>query len=290
MKRPNVRRITLVAVSTAAMIASFSTTVLAVDQRTDLLRPNAKNFSHPTVIDNKWMPLKAGMQFNYEGVTVDDEGKRVPWGVIQIVTDLVKNINGIDTVVMWDRDYQNGRLEESETYFRAQDDQGNVWHFGEVKEVYDEDNKLIGAKTWMEGRLGARAGIMIPGAPAVGTPSISQGLALGVYKWDDRFQVRKVGEKVTVPAGTFENVLVVEEWSQPELAKGAQQLKYYAPGIGYVSVGWEGHDPTKETLELVKMTQLDAQEMDRVRAEVLELENRSYLYGRETRPLRRRGE
>ena len=131
---------------------------------------------------------------------------------------------------------------------------------------------------------------MIPGAPAVGTPSISQGLALGVYKWDDRFQVRKVGEKVTVPAGTFENVLVVEEWSQPELAKGAQQLKYYAPGIGYVSVGWEGHDPTKETLELVKMTQLDAQEMDRVRAEVLELENRSYLYGRETRPLRRRGE
>ena len=290
MKRPNVRRITLVAVSTAAMIASFSTTVLAVDQRTDLLRPNAKNFSHPTVIDNKWMPLKPGMQFNYEGVTVDDEGKRVPWGVIQIVTDLVKNINGIDTVVMWDRDYQNGRLEESETYFRAQDDQGNVWHFGEVKEVYDEDNKLIGAKTWMEGRLGARAGIMIPGAPAVGTPSISQGLALGVYKWDDRFQVRKVGEKVTVPAGTFENVLVVEEWSQPELAKGAQQLKYYAPGIGYVSVGWAGNDPTKETLELVKMTQLDAQEMDRVRAEVLALENRSYLYGRETRPLRRRGE
>jgi len=83
------------------MIASFSTTVLAVDQRTDLLRPNAKNFSHPTVIDNKWMPLKPGMQFNYEGVTVDDEGKRVPWGVIQIVTDLVKNINGIDTVVIW---------------------------------------------------------------------------------------------------------------------------------------------------------------------------------------------
>ena len=290
MKRPNVRRITLVAVSTAAMIASFSTTVLAVDQRTDLLRPNAKNFSHPTVIDNKWMPLKPGMQFNYEGVTVDDEGKRVPWGVIQIVTDLVKNINGIDTVVIWDRDYQNGRLEESELYWRAQDDQGNVWHFGEVKEVYDEDNKLIGAKTWMEGRLGARAGIMILGAPAAGTPSISQGLALGVYKWDDRFQVRKVGEKVTVPAGAFENVLVVEEWSKPELAKGALQLKYYAPGIGYVSVGWAGNDPTKETLELVKMTQLDAQEMDRVRAEVLALENRSYLYGRETRPLRRRGE
>src|SRR5438105_11479869 len=171
-----------------------------------------------------------------------DEGKKIPHKVIQIVTDLVKDINGIETVILWERDFTEDRLEESELVFRAQDDQGNVWHFGEVKEVYDEDNKLIGAKTWMEGRLGARAGIMIPGAPAAGTPSISQGLALGVYKWDDRFQVRKVGEKVTVPAGAFENVLVVEEWSKPELAKGALQLKYYAPGIGYVSVGWAGND------------------------------------------------
>src|SRR6266403_2663084 len=213
MKRPNVRRITLVAVSTAAMIASFSTSVLAVDQRSDLLQVNAKNFSHPTVIDNKWMPLKPGTQWNYEGWTVDDEGKRIPWGVIQIATDLVKNINGIDTVVMWDRDYQNGRLEESETYFRAQDDKGNVWHFGEVKEVYDENDKLIGAKVWMDGVLGARSGIIMPAKPAVGTPSFSQGFAKGVYNWDDRGQVRKVGEKGTVLAGTYKDVLVIEEWS-----------------------------------------------------------------------------
>jgi hypothetical protein len=286
----NVRRIDLVAVSTAAMIVSFSTSVLAADQRADLLQVSAKHFSHPTVIDNKWMPLKPGTQCNYEGWTVDDEGKREPWAVIQIVTDLVKNINGIDTVVIWERDYQNGRLEESELAWRAQDDRGNVWHFGEVKEVFDEDNKLMGVKTWMEGRLGARAGIMMPGAPVLGTPSVSQGFARGVYKWDDRGQMRKVGETVTVPAGTFKNVLVVEEWSRGELAKGALQLKYYAPDVGYVSVGWEGNDPTKETLELAKVTQLNAQEMDQVRAEVLALENRSYLYGRETRPLRRRGE
>jgi hypothetical protein len=275
---------------TAAMVSGYCTTALAADQRTDLLRVNAKNFSHPTVIDNKWMPLKPGTKWTYEGVTVNDEGKQEPWGVTMIVTDLVKNINGIDTLVIWDQDIKNGRIEESELYWRAQDDQGNVWHFGEVKEVYDEDNKLIGAKTWMEGRLGGRAGIMIQGAPTVGTPSVSQGLAIGVYKWDDRFQVRKVGEKMKVPAGAFDNVLVVEEWSAPELVKGALQLKYYAQDVGYISVGWEGNDPTKETLDLVKMTQLDAQEMDRVRAEVLALENRSYLYGRETRPLRRRGQ
>jgi hypothetical protein len=290
MKRLNAPQLNLVAALTAAMIASYSTSALAVDHQTNLLWPNPRNFSHPLVIDNKWLPTKPGTQMTYEGQTINDEGKPEPWGVIQVVTDLVKNINGIDTVVVWDRDYENGRLTESETYFRAQDDQGNVWHFGEVKEVYDEDNKMIGAKTWMEGRLGARAGIMITGAPAAGTPSVSEGLALGVYKWDDRHQVRKFGEKVTVPAGAYDNVLVVEEWSEPELRKGALQLKYYAPNVGYVFVGWEGNDPTKETLGLAKITQLDAQEMERVRAEVLELENRSWLYGRQTRPLRRRGE
>ena len=290
MKPSNARRLNFAAVLTAAMIASFSTSVLAVDQRKDFLQPDLKNFSHPLVIDNKWLPHKPGMELDYEGVTINDEGKQEPWGVIQIATDLVKNINGIDTMLMWDRDFANGRLVESETYFRAQDDQGNVWHFGEVKEVYGEDNKMIGAKTWMEGRLGARAGIMVPAVPIPGTPSISQGEALGVYRWDDRVQVLKLGQKMTVPAGTFDNVLVVEEWSQPELKKGAWQYKHYAPNVGYIYVGWGGNDPTKETLELVKMKQLNAQEMDWARAEALALENRSWLYGRVTRPLRHRGE
>jgi len=35
--------------------------------------------------------------------------------------------------------------------FRAQDDKGNVWHFGEVKEVYDENDKLIAPRSgWTE--------------------------------------------------------------------------------------------------------------------------------------------
>ena len=95
------------------------------------------------------MPLKPGQQVVYEGWTIDDEDKKVPHKVIHIVTDLVKEINGIETVVLWERDIVNGKLEESELAFRAQDDKGNVWHFGEVKEVYDENTKLIGAKVWM---------------------------------------------------------------------------------------------------------------------------------------------
>lgn len=284
----NLSKVRVVSVAIAAMAAGLTSPVFAMDDRTDLLEIDAKNFTRATVIDNKYMPLKPGSQAVYEGWTVDDEDKRVSHKVIHIVTDLVKVINGVETVVIWERDIKDGKLEESELAFRAQDNKGNVWHFGEVKEVYDENVKLIGAKVWMAGRLGARAGIIMPGKPVEGTPSFSQGFATGVYKWDDRGQVRKVSEKVTLAAGTFEDVIVIEEWSKGERAQGALQTKYYAPGIGYVKVGFEGNDPVKETLELTKESQLSAQEMDKARAEALEVEERSSYYGRTTQPPRRR--
>ncbi len=282
-------RVQIIGVAIAAMVAAhFASSVLAADNRTDLLEVDAKNFSRPTIIDNKYMPLKPGMQLVFEGWTIDDEDKKVPHKVIDVITDLVKDINGIETVIIWERDIVNGKLEESELAFRAQDDKGNVWHFGEVKEVYDENGKLVGGKTWMQGRLGAKAGIIMPAKPAVGTPSLSQGFATGVYKWDDRGQVRKVGEKVTVPAGTFKDVIVIEEWSSGERKKGALQLKYYAPGMGYVKVGFEGDDPVKETLELTKVSELAAKEMDEARAEALMVEERNHYYGRTTQPPKRR--
>jgi uncharacterized protein YbaA (DUF1428 family) len=278
----------IIAAPIAAMVAGFASRVLAVDNRTDLLQVEAKNFTRSTVIDNKYLPHKPGTQQVYEGWALDDEDKRVPRKVIDIVTDLVKEINGIETVIIWERDIVDGKLEESELAFRAQDDKGNVWHFGEVKEIYDEKGKLRGAKVWMDGRLGAKSGIMMPGKPAVGTPSFSQGYAKGVYRWDDRGQVRKVGERVTVPAGTYKDVVVIEEWDSGERKKGALQLKYYAPSVGYIKVGYEGDDPVKEVLELAKESKLTAKEMDEARAEALLVEERSYYYGRDTKPPRRR--
>ncbi len=32
---------------------------------------------------------------------------------------------------------------------------------------------------------------------------------------------------------------------------GAFQLKYYARGVGNISIGWTGDDPNKETMDLV---------------------------------------
>jgi hypothetical protein len=281
-------KVEIIGVAIAAMAASFASSVFAVDDLTDLLEFDPKKFSRPTVIDNKYMPLKPGMKHVYEGFTIDEEDEKVPHKVVQIITDLVKVVHGVETVVGWEVDIVNGRLEESELWFRAQDDEGNVWHFGEVKEVYDENLMLVGAKVWLDTFLGAKSGIIMPGKPAEGTPSVSQGLAVGVYKWDDRGQVRKLGETVTVAAGTFKDVLVIEEWSSSERAMEALQLKYYAPNVGYIQVGFEGDDPVKETLELTEESKLSAKEMDAAREEALKVEERSYFYGRDTKTAKRR--
>jgi hypothetical protein len=70
---------------------------------------------------------------------------------------------------------------------------------------------------------------------------------------------------------------VLEEFNAEE--PDAFQLKYYAPGMGVVRVGWRGSDPSKESLALVKAEQLDSAGMAKVRAGALELETRASLYG-----------
>ena len=59
-----------------------------------------------------------------------------------------------------------------------------------------------------------------------------------------------MGQKTCVPVECYKNVLVTEEFNPDE--PGAYQLKYYAPGVGNVRVGWRGEkEEEKETLELV---------------------------------------
>jgi hypothetical protein len=237
-------------------------------------------FTNPTTIDNTWFPLRPGTQLTYEGHSVED-GERIPHRVVFTVTDLTKVIDGVRTVVAWDRDYTAGTLVETELAFFAQADDGNVWHFGQYPEEY-EDGTFVAAPAWIHGVKGAQAGITIKATPEPGARSYSQGWGPEV-DWTDRARVHQVGQRTCVPAGCYENVLVTDETSKEE--PGAHQYKYYAPGVGNVRVGFGGADPTKETLELVKVTRLGPPGLAEVRAAVLKLEKRAYavstdVYGR----------
>jgi hypothetical protein len=234
---------------------------------------DAGTFVQPTRIDNAFMPLAPGTRFVYEGTTIEDDGTAVPHRVVINVTDLTKVIGGVRTLITWDLDYSDGELVEAELAFFAQDSAGTVWRMGEYPEEYEGD-KFIAAPAWIHGFEDAQAGIMMHVNPQVGTPDYAQGWGPAVG-WTDRGQVDSVGQKTCVPAGCYEDVVIIAETSAAE--PDAQQLKYYARGVGNVRVGWRGAgEKTRETLELTAIERLDAAGLAEVRAKALEMERNAY--------------
>ena len=102
----------------------------------------------------------------------------------------------------------------------------------------------------------------------------------------DRARVYKTDQHTSVPVGSYKNVLVTEEFNPDE--PGAFQLKYYAPGVGNVRVGWRGEkEEEKETLELVDYKHLSKEDLAKIRSEALEMDKRAYERSeayRETQP------
>ena len=232
---------------------------------------DASNFHRSTRIDNRFLPLVPGTQFVLEGVA-NRGGGLLPHRVVFTVTDVVKSIDGVPNVVVWDNDFNEGVLAESELAFFAQDDDGNVWSTGEYPEEYDANGVFTGAPaTWIHGIQGARAGTMMIANPASGTGYYLQGYSPDIAFYDVG-KVFQAGTSTTVPAGSFTNVLITDEKSPLE---PGHQRKYYAPGVGNVQIGAVG-DPEGETLVLTSYRRLSLREARDARRAVFKLEARAY--------------
>lgn len=257
----------------SAQTAKASTLASVPSPKLETMDP--KMFDRSTVIDNKWWSMKPGTRHTYVGTTVEDDGKVVPHKIVITITDLTKLIGGVRTVVSYDLDYADNELVEAELAFFAQDNAGTVWRFGEYPEEY-EDKKLIKAPTWLHGIEGARAGIAMKAKPEMGLPVYSQGWGPAVG-WTDHAQIHQMGQKTTVRFGKYEDVMVIKESSRDEATDGGYQLKYYAPGVGNVRVGWGGaKDKSQEVMELVKVEKLTAKELAAVREKAKALEKSAY--------------
>jgi hypothetical protein len=235
------------------------------------------NFPAAPKIDNKWSPLAPGTQFIMAG-RANRGHRRRPHRVVFTVTDLTKVIDGVRTVVLWDRDYNGGRLQEGELTFFAQDDDGVVWNLGEYPEEYDHGRFTGAPDTWIAGLAGAQAGIQMRADPRTGTSSYLQGFAPDI-DFRDRARVYKTGQKSCIPITCYEDVLVTEEWNPDE--PGARQLKYYAPGVGNIRVGTGGRDKEAETLILLAVVHLDAKKLAKIRKGAVALERRAYVARRD---------
>jgi hypothetical protein len=232
------------------------------------------NFSNSTTIDNKWSPLVPGTQFIYEGRSNRGHGRRAH-RVVFTVTDLTKEIDGVQSVVLWDQDINAGELLEGELALFAQDDDGNLWNMGEFPAEFDENGKFEGAPdTWVSGLDGAQAGILMRGNPQPGTPSYHQGLAPKIG-FQDVAKVTKTDQRNCVPTDCYEDVLVTDETNPTEPDDG-HQLKYYAPDVGNIRAAPGVGGKEKEVLVLVAVNKLTPQKLAHARNQALALEKRAY--------------
>jgi hypothetical protein len=257
---------------TASLLALAAAAPIAEAQEVTVNQGGRGKFSHPVKIDNRWLPLAPGTQFILEGRANRGQG-HLRHRVAFTVTDLIKVIGGVPNVVLWDRDYNAGKLQEGELTFHAQDDEGNVWNFGEYPEEYERGRFAGAPDTWIAGTARAKPGIVMLAKPRLGTASYLQGWAPDI-EFADRARVYRTGRHNCVPVACYDNVLVTDEWNPVE--PGAHQSKYYAPGVGNIRVGATGEDAERETLVLVKVRHLSVPAMAHVRAEALKLERRAY--------------
>jgi hypothetical protein len=235
---------------------------------------NRARFHRSTTIDNRRIPLLPGTELILKGHVT--EGKTsTPHSLVTIVTDLTKVIDGVRTVVVWERDFDAGQLAESELFFEAQDDAGNVWNLGEFPADFDGAVFTGAPKTWIAGvSRGARPGILMLGQPQVGTPQYSEGFAPTVG-FNDVARVARTGvDDVCVPVRCFDNVLVIDE-SSPNDPTGGHQLKSYAAGVGNILTTPVGGDQ-QETLALTRLSHLGEDDREAVCQQALTLERRAY--------------
>jgi len=176
-------------------------------------------------IDNPWFPLKAGTTLIYEGTK---DGKKAR-NVFAVTSD-TKVIDGVTTRVIFDQLFLDGKLAERTFDYYAQDDDGNVWYFGEDTTALDEQGNLTDTEgSFRAGVDGAQPGVFMQAHPQIGRrfrQEWYEGHA------EDQFKVVSLSARVTVPYGSFRRALKTEETTR--LEPGVLDNKYYVRGIGEV--------------------------------------------------------
>lgn len=170
---------------------------------------------------NEYFVLEPGFQLVLEG-----GGTRMAMTVL----DETRNVDGVLTRVVEEREWKDGKLYEvARNYFAMCEQSKDVYYFGEDVDFYENDKIVKHDGTWHAGVNGNRPGLMMPGAPKVGM-KYYQEVAPGVAM--DRAEIVSLSETCKVPAGTFKGCLKAKEGSAIDLT--ASEYKFYAPGIGLV--------------------------------------------------------
>ena len=193
------------------------------------------NLDEPFLINNPYLPLEPGTILIYESET--EEG--LTREVFDVTYDTL-DILGVTCTVVHDQAFVNVEGEwillEDTHDWHAQDNDGNVWYFGEdtLEYLYDASWNLVGTSTegsWKAGVDGATAGIVMLAFPSPGI-SYRQEFLEGVA--EDQAKILRLNARVSIGYCDFNDCLETKEWTR--LEPGAIEHKFYAPEIGLVYI------------------------------------------------------
>jgi hypothetical protein len=178
------------------------------------------DFHKSTTIDNPYFPVVPGTRFTYKGFD-----KKTPVVDIVTVTRNTPTKAGVKTVEVRDQVYEADVLAEDTLDWYGQDDQGNVWYFGELATQLPAGTH---DGSWTAGVDGT-PGIIMEAAPKVGDVYCQEN-APGVAQ--DAAEVLSVTASRSVPYGSYGgHVLQTKDYS---LLEPKNENKFYAPGVGMV--------------------------------------------------------
>jgi hypothetical protein len=221
------------------------------------------NFVEPIGARNRWFPLVAGNQSLRDGSLMRGS-RRLHHERRLTVTDVVKEINGVRTVLLLDQDIDAGQNGETAVDYLAQDKGGNIWYLGSYTEAYEGGEFVNARDAWLAGKRDASAGVLLLADPKEDMKYVEADIP---GRETIRAQVAKVGERKCVPFRCFSKTLAVLE--------DGSEFKYYASGVGHIATepNYEGGEQEKE--ELINVIQLTPKGLAEASKEALRLDRRA---------------
>ena len=174
-----------------------------------------------TIGRNQYFIMEPGFQLTLEG-----DGDKLQVTVLEET----KEVNGVTTRVVEEREWKDGALYEiSRNYFAMCDGTKDVFYFGEDVDFFEGKKIVRHDGSWLAGN-GNKAGLIMAGSPKVGQ-KYYQEIAPDVAM--DRAEIISLDETCETPAGKFAQCLKVKEGTALNIFE--TEYKYYAPGIGLIA-------------------------------------------------------
>lgn len=168
-----------------------------------------------------------------------------------LVTKDTKDILGVTTRVVSDREFDNDLLTDEKLAYYAQDSEGNVWLLGETVTEYEYDaaGNVIdtdNSESWIAGEGQSLPGLIMLANPTTGK-TYYQGFNLD--DGENQAEIVETGLSLNIDGDNFEDVIKIKEFSA--LEPNEFEFVYYADGVGQVL------EEEIEQDELVSTSELD---------------------------------